>query len=275
MSNELWNLPKITSLLMQAGGLAMTYFRTAKVEMKEDLSLVTEADLAVESMLRKELDRPDLGWHFIGEESVESKGEDYLLEAMKGTAFVVDPIDGTMNYANGSEMWGVSIGLMVEGKLVEGAMYLPALRELYISHGDRVLFQEMNGQTVLAERFLSTPKPLPVEKGILSITQNMAKKETFRSCSGIHCTGCAIYSIRSVLLGNYLGYIGRLKLWDVAGGLPLVHRLGLDVSLRNGRSVGLEVREEIFETPSFAMTDNVIICPANERETILSLIGPR
>ncbi|MEL7257669.1 MAG: 3'(2'),5'-bisphosphate nucleotidase CysQ [Pseudomonadota bacterium] len=87
---------------------------------------VTEADLAVNQVLEDTLRsaRPDYGW--LSEES-----EDDGTRLTRERVFIVDPIDGTRSFIEGSHTWAHSIGLVEQGKVVAGVIYLPMRHKLY------------------------------------------------------------------------------------------------------------------------------------------------
>ncbi|MGH2683676.1 MAG: inositol monophosphatase family protein [Actinomycetota bacterium] len=97
--------------------------RGAKVRLKADRTPVTEADLAIEELFRKEVAEtfPADGVH--GEEGGMVPGGDRV--------WVIDPIDGTKNFAAGIQVWGTLIALVVDGETVLGLVDAPGLGERY------------------------------------------------------------------------------------------------------------------------------------------------
>lgn len=87
---------------------------------------VTEADLAVNDMLEATLRkaRPDYGW--LSEESHDSAER---LEADK--AFIIDPIDGTRSFIDGSDTWAHSLAIAEKGEVIAAVVYLPKRDKLY------------------------------------------------------------------------------------------------------------------------------------------------
>ena len=112
----------------RAGELALSYFRhDPQVTWKPDATPVTEADLAVEAMIRKELGRRFPDDAIRGEEG----GVEGRLEGLSDRMWIVDPIDGTRNYAAGIQIWANLLALKVEGKYVLGLANAPAIGERY------------------------------------------------------------------------------------------------------------------------------------------------
>lgn len=111
----------------EGGEIAMRYFRKdPEVRMKSGMSPVTEADLAVDDFLRTSLlaARPDYGW--LSEETADNPER---LSARR--TFVVDPIDGTRAFIEGSRTWCVSIAVVEAGEPLAGVLDCPALREVF------------------------------------------------------------------------------------------------------------------------------------------------
>jgi histidinol-phosphatase len=110
----------------RAAGIGLGMFRRTSLEIKRkpDRTLVTEADLAIERMIRRELAAtfPDDG--ILGEEEGGT-------HEPGGRVWVIDPIDATANFARGVPIWGVLIALRVHGDPVVGVAEAPALGERY------------------------------------------------------------------------------------------------------------------------------------------------
>jgi myo-inositol-1(or 4)-monophosphatase len=89
---------------------------------------VTSADLAVDALLKERLlgARPDYGW--LSEETADS-----LHRLEREVLWVVDPIDGTRDYARGRDGWAVSIALVVRGQVEVGVLAAPALDRLFVA----------------------------------------------------------------------------------------------------------------------------------------------
>ncbi len=108
----------------RAGEIASSFFRhDPEVRWKPDETPVTEADLAVEAMMREELARRFPGDAILGEEGGVAGESDRM--------WVVDPIDGTRNFAAGIQIWANLLALKVGDEYVLGLANAPALGERY------------------------------------------------------------------------------------------------------------------------------------------------
>lgn len=108
----------------EAGRIGMSFFGGAfDVREKADKTPVTEADLAIEAMIRDRLRDRFPGDAVLGEEAG--------LEGSSNRRWIVDPIDGTRNFADGVQVWGTLIALAVDDVPVVGVVSAPALGERY------------------------------------------------------------------------------------------------------------------------------------------------
>ena len=134
-----YEITSLVELCRAAGEIAYRYYDDPPQELKQDLSVVTAADRAIEQFLAAEFDRPENGSYLIGEETVGLRDEAYLAAALEAEyCWIVDPIDGTAPYATHFPAWGISIGLMRRGVLSDGAIYLPEQDRLLITENELV-----------------------------------------------------------------------------------------------------------------------------------------
>lgn len=111
----------------RAGDIALQFFRqNPRVWMKEGNSPVSEADLAVDTFLKETLlaARPGYGW--LSEESADER-----VQHSYRRSFVVDPIDGTRGFIDGSKNWCISIAVIEGDRPVAGVLACPAKGEYY------------------------------------------------------------------------------------------------------------------------------------------------
>ena len=262
-----WNKDRITALLLEAGDMALQLRRTISWERKSDRSLVTEADRKIEAFLTGEIEDPGAGIYLIGEETVNEKGEDYLSAALQREAFVIDPIDGTSPYAHGMPHWGVSICRMVNGELVDGAVYLPQFQEIVMSDGDAVLQGTLVEGSWRWEELGDAERDLDGAR-LVAITQGLAKRGRVTLPNSIMVLGAAVVPLIGLLQRRFCGYLGNVKLWDVAGALPLLLKKKFEVSIYpdgDRREVSAVVEDRIYDlnpgSPSrWALKSDLMVC---------------
>ncbi|WP_309628142.1 3'(2'),5'-bisphosphate nucleotidase CysQ [Brevundimonas sp.] len=138
------DLHLIRAAALRAGALAEAERdRGLRIDHKVGGSPVTNADLAVDAMLKAELltARPDYGW--LSEETPDTPGR-----LSKARIFVVDPIDGTVAYMKNQPWWCVPIAIVEDGVPIAAVIHVPALNETFeatLEGGAR-----LNGRTIMA-----------------------------------------------------------------------------------------------------------------------------
>ena len=245
-----WNIDEVLRLLNEAARIALHYFDSPTREFKKDRSIVTEADREIEGMLGEEFDRPREGVYLIGEETVETKDEAYLQAALKGYTWIIDPIDGTSSYANHLLSWGISIAYAENGKITEGAIYLPVAGKLLITEKDRVYASQWRRDCRDDEPHLSLHKPVipqpPFEAGVIAIDQgNTRSGHGFPGT--VHASGSSVFALLHLFMGGYVSYIAYAKLWDLAAGAAMMEKLGFLGRFENGSPYTTSIDETIYE----------------------------
>lgn len=132
---------ELEKTIREAGAIAMAQFKDLNnlaVSKKSSRDLVTEADIAVEAYLKETLTKVYPQFGFWGEESGKTENQ--------ASRWIVDPIDGTHSFSKGQYFWSISVALEIEGKLVFGAVYAPALNDYYCAEKGKGA--QKNGQTI-------------------------------------------------------------------------------------------------------------------------------
>ncbi len=115
-------LQQVMDLTKEAARLTEQDFVTT--EKESHINFVTSADIAVQNFLREKLVALLPGSAFFGEEGDEAvKAAEYL--------WVVDPIDGTVNFSRGMDAWAISVGLVRGSQVLLGVIYAPRKNEVY------------------------------------------------------------------------------------------------------------------------------------------------
>lgn len=141
----------------RAGEIGLSYFRGSfEVHEKADRTPVTEADLAIEAAIRAAVRVRYPGDGVLGEEGGE--------EGDATRRWVVDPIDGTKNFADGVQIWSNLIALEVDGEPVVGVVNLPALDERY--EAARGGGARLNGEPIHVSRADRIPRAFVVFAGM-------------------------------------------------------------------------------------------------------------
>ena len=133
---SIFEISKVRAWLNEAGAIALTYYQTQLVrEQKDDDSPVTEADRVVEQFLIDKIRQNFISYdcEIIGEES----GGDWQ---NKEFVWTIDPIDGTRVFVDGLPLWSIAVGLLRNGEVYRGLVYLPVLNEIYYTNNEGVAF---------------------------------------------------------------------------------------------------------------------------------------
>lgn len=243
-----WRIDTVLKAMTKAADIAIAFYEKPGTRIKSDRTLVTEADLQIENALCGIFENPADGSYLIGEETVHQKGRPYLESALDRVAWVVDPIDGTAPYAHHIPTWGISIARMERSVISDGAIYLPITGEVFITQHDGIL-HGIAHQNELTESDLAPLNVIrrePDEGGMIAITQSFAKRGYIDSPNPVQALACAVMPLSYLLLGRYLGYVGTLKLWDIAGALALLSNADFHCTMIDGTIVGRRVTNEKY-----------------------------
>jgi myo-inositol-1(or 4)-monophosphatase len=157
--------------------------------------------------------------------------------------WLVDPLDGTTNYAHGFPFFCVSIGLEVQGELTLGVVYAPSLDELFVAERGRGA--TLNGQPIhvsdtdaLGEALLATG--FPYERGLLPRALRSFEALCLTS-QAVRRAGSAALDLCYVACGRLDGYWEHhVKPWDLAAGALLVTEAGGTVSRVDASSFAVD-----------------------------------
>lgn len=197
--------------------------------------LVTEWDLRSEELIRKVLEEHAPGIEILGEESGQGDGEG----AAPGLRWLVDPIDGTVNFVHGLPIWCVSIALEDRGTVITGVVVAPKLGWWFEAtagggardgHGTPL---HVSATPRLDQALLATG--FPYDRATTPVN-NFAEWEYFQRRAGAcRRLGAAAIDLCLVAQGALDGYWERhLKPWDMAAGALIVREAGGTVTNTRG-----------------------------------------
>jgi len=144
--------------------------------------------------------------------------------------WIIDPLDGTTNYAHGFPVFAVSVALEVNGEVVLGVAYDPNLDECFVAERGRGAFRngdrlQVSETRTLNESLLATGFPYNIRE---TWDNNLAEYGAFSlSCQGVRRTGSAVLYLCYVAAGRLDGYWElRLGPWDAAAAALMVEEAG-------------------------------------------------
>jgi myo-inositol-1(or 4)-monophosphatase len=221
---------------LEAGAIQRAlYDRPHQISHKGVIDLVTEADVASE---KKVLALLAEGGGHIGLISEESHGNyDKIPE---GPVWIIDPLDGTTNFAHNFPWFAVSIAYAVGRDSKVGVIYSPILDELFCTvaghgawlNGRRI---EVSQATELGHSLLATGFPYTIKEEAESVMAALGRM--IIRCQGVRRAGAAALDLAYVAAGRLDGFWEiNLKPWDTAAGILLVEEAGGRLSCFNGNS---------------------------------------
>ena len=241
-ARELTNLCDAAVAAARIGGDILRAGMSVKkrVAYKGKVNLVTQVDTRSERAIMKYLGGRFPGHAFLAEESGSSARASEFL-------WIIDPLDGTTNYAHGYRSYCVSIALSVRGTVALGVVYDPNLDELFTAVGGRGA--RLNGKKIsvsptasLSKSLLATGFPYDVRE---SRNNNLDHFSNFALKSqAVRRAGSAALDLCHTACGRFDGY-WELKLgpWDVAAGSLMVAEAGGKVSDFKGGRFDIHMKE--------------------------------
>jgi myo-inositol-1(or 4)-monophosphatase len=194
-----------------------------RVSHKGVVNLVTDVDLGAEELIVRRIHQAFPGHSILAEEEHSS--------APKGAfTWIIDPLDGTTNYAHGFPVFSVSIGLEISGELAFGAVYNPVQDEMYEARRGAGAFCNsapigVSRVEALGASLLATGFPYDIQTSPQNNLENFCAFA--KRAQGVRRCGSAALDFCSVASGRLDGF-WELKLnpWDCAAGYLIVREAG-------------------------------------------------
>jgi len=215
----------------QAGGrILRSYFRKLDprtISEKSKNDLVSEADRASEAVIQEHLSTRFPAYGFLGEESGATGPGDGLL-------WIVDPLDGTLNFIQGFPHWCVSVALWDGRGPLAGCIHDPLRDDTFLAARGRGATWNGTPMTVsnqpgLDGAFLATGFAFQLGDRFQAFSR--ALTPIFHRAKGIRRAGSAALDLAHTACGIYDGFFEMgLKKWDFAAGVLLVQEAGGEVS---------------------------------------------
>ena len=180
-----------------------------QVSKKGPLDFVTNSDLKTEKIIIEELKKAKPNFSIISEENGTEDNKD------KNNTWIIDPIDGTVNFLHGIPHFAISLALKSNDEIVSGLIFDPIKNEMF--------YAEKNSGAFFNNHRVRVSKKNQIND-CLFVTGGKMKNELdlpFRK------SGCAALDMAYVAAGRYDGYFQHnLNIWDIAAGVVLIKEAG-------------------------------------------------
>ena len=210
------------------------------VKKKGAIDLVTEADIASEQVIIKTLRGAFQDHTVLAEESGKIEGDPRF-------QWIIDPLDGTTNYAHGLDLFAVSIAFFLEGVPRVGVVFNPVAGELFEAVAEQGA--KLNGRPIwvsdrdkLKESLLVTGFPYNFSEIMPQLMERF--KKCLSASQGVRRLGSAALDLCFVASGRFEGFWEQnLNPWDTAAGLLVLQEAGGRVTDFTGRPYHVHMKE--------------------------------
>ena len=190
-----------------------------QVSKKGPADFVTNSDFKVEKIIIDELEKARPTYSFISEEKGIKNNKD------NNNTWIIDPIDGTVNFLHGVPHFAISIALKSNNEIISGLIFDPIKNEIF--------FAEKNNGAFFNNQRIRVSNKNNIQDCLFAVGGKLESELGFTSRK----TGCAALDLAYVASGRFDGYFQKdLNLWDIAAGIVLVKEAGgiiNDINLNN------------------------------------------
>ena len=211
-----------------------------QVSKKGPSDFVTNSDLKAEKIIIEELKKAKPSYSLISEENGIEKNKD------SDHTWLIDPIDGTINYLHGIPHFAISLALKYKNEIISGVIFDPIKDEMFYAEKDNGAY--LNNQRI------KVSKKREIDECLFATGSkvNNEIKILYRK------TGCAALDLAYVACGRYDGYFQyNLNLWDIAAGIILINEAGGQIN-----EIDLNSKKKI----------KVIACSSNIAPKLLKIL---
>ncbi len=182
-----------------------------QVSKKGPKDFVTKTDKRVEKIIIEELSKSKKNYSFISEETGK------ILNKNKNIFWIIDPIDGTINFLHGIPHFAISVALQKDGEIVSGLIFDPIKNEIFYAEKNNGSFFNNNRIRVSNKSNINECLFATNNEGIKSLHPKL----------NLRNTGCAALDLAYVGCGRFDGYFNnQINLWDIAAGKIIIEEAG-------------------------------------------------
>ncbi len=225
--------------------LAIKYRQKRKISFKGEINLVTDSDLAAERRIIKSLKKAFPSHEIIAEETAGN----YHNRKPAKYRWIIDPLDGTTNFAHGYPLFAVSIALEYNGRIILGVAYTPLLKELFTAVTGKGAY--LNGKKIrvsktsrLSQSLLATGFPYDIRQSARTNLNYYGRMQL--AGRDIRRDGTAVLNLCYVACGRFDGFWEmKLKPWDTAAGMLILKEAGGKITDFRGKPYSIYGEETL------------------------------
>lgn len=245
----------INNILVEASNIATTHFGQVSSTVKADdpNQVLTEADLKIGKFLVDQVKQVYPSFNVIDEEAG-------VIDKNSNFTWVIDPIDGTSNFAQGLPHYGVMIGLLDQGEPIAGGVVLPAFSEIYVAEKGQGVWLNGKQITVVYDKKLvdslisygidghpnqkeKTHQEMRLLEGLVLSTRNIRSSNS-------------AYDFMMVVAGKYGAYLNKSsKIWDNVAPQVMIEEMG-------GKYTDFSGERLSYDQPLTRASENFEYCAA-------------
>ena len=212
-----------------------------QVSKKGPSDFVTNADLKAEKIIIEELKKAKPNYSILSEEKGLENNKD-------SKTWIIDPIDGTINFLHGIPHFAISIALKSNDEIISGLIYDPIKDEMF--------FAEKNKGAFLNNHRLRVSKKNKLDECLFSSNHEGLKHSNLN----MRCSGCAALDLAYVASGRLDGYFhNKINLWDVAAGALMVEEAGgivNDLNKFNTKNIDIRASSSVINDKMLEKLEN-------------------
>jgi len=212
-----------------------------QVSKKGPKDFVTNSDIKAEKIIIEELKNARPNYSIISEEYGIEKNKD------ESNSWIIDPIDGTINFLHGVPHFAISIALKSNNEIVCGLIFDPIKDELF--------YAEKNNGAFFNNQRIRVSKKRDINECLFAVGK--VKDNTDLTCRR---TGCAALDMAYVASGRYDGFFqNNLNLWDIAAGIIMIKEAGgiiNEIDLSSLKNIKVLASSAEINTKFIEKTDN-------------------
>jgi myo-inositol-1(or 4)-monophosphatase len=194
-----------------------------RIEHKGAVDLVTQFDKHAQDLIVTDIEKHFPDHSILSEENIKK-------DTYGPWKWIIDPLDGTTNFAHGLPIWSISLALEYEGNIIVGVVYDPTRKELFSAHH--------GGEAFVNDQVIKVSKTNDLDKSLLvtgfpydireSADNNLDNFSKFALCSqAVRRLGSAALDLCYTACGRFDGYWEqKLSPWDQAAGSLILKRAG-------------------------------------------------